>query len=81
MSALGLVRRSVVRMRSLAGGKPPSPPARSSASRHTQVPLRLWFRSDAATITTQKNGASALGLQRVLGLGSYQTAWPSTDTS
>ena len=28
------------------------------------------------TITTQKNGASALGLQRVLGLGSYQTAWP-----
>ena len=26
------------------------------------------------TITTQKNGASALGLQRVLGLGSYQTA-------
>ena len=28
------------------------------------------------TITTQKNGASALGLQRVLRLGSYQTAWP-----
>jgi hypothetical protein len=24
---------------------------------------------------TQKNGASALGLQRVLGLGSYETAW------
>ena len=23
----------------------------------------------------QKNGASALGLQRVLGLGSYKTAW------
>ena len=26
-------------------------------------------------ITSQKQGASALGLQRVLGLGSYQTAW------
>lgn len=26
-------------------------------------------------ITSQKNGISALGLQRVLGLGSYKTAW------
>jgi transposase-like protein len=26
-------------------------------------------------VTTQKNGASALGLQRVLGLRSYKTAW------
>jgi transposase-like protein len=26
-------------------------------------------------VTSQKNGASALGLQRVLGLGSYRTAW------
>ena len=26
-------------------------------------------------VATQKNGASALGLQRVLGLGSYKTAW------
>jgi transposase-like protein len=26
-------------------------------------------------ITSQKNGMSALGLQRVLGLGSYRTAW------
>jgi transposase-like protein len=26
-------------------------------------------------VTGQKNGASALGLQRILGLGSYQTAW------
>jgi len=29
----------------------------------------MWF------ITSQKNGVSALGLQRVLGLGSYRTAW------
>ena len=26
-------------------------------------------------VTSQKNGASALGLQRILGLGSYRTAW------
>jgi len=26
-------------------------------------------------VTSQKHGASALGVQRVLGFGSYQTAW------
>jgi len=26
-------------------------------------------------MTSQKNGISALGLQRILGLGSYRTAW------
>jgi transposase-like protein len=40
----------------------------------TRKPLRLWFRAMWA-VTSQKNGASAIGLQRVLGLGSYQTAW------
>ena len=40
----------------------------------TRKPLRLWFRA-MWHVTTQKNGASALGLQRVLGLGSYETAW------
>ena len=34
----------------------------------------LWFRA-IWWVTTQKNGASALGLQRILGLGSYVTAW------
>jgi transposase-like protein len=34
----------------------------------------LWFRA-IWHLTTQKNGVSALGLQRVLGLGSYKTAW------
>ena len=29
----------------------------------------MWF------VTSQKHGASALGLKRVLGLGSYDTAW------
>lgn len=37
-------------------------------------PLTLWFRA-AWWVTSQKTGASALGLQRVLGLGSYKTAW------
>ena len=40
----------------------------------THSPLRLWFRA-VWYVTSQKNGASALGIQRVLGLGSYQTAW------
>ena len=40
----------------------------------THKPLRLWF--DALWyVTSQKSGVSALGLQRVLGLGSYHTAW------
>jgi transposase-like protein len=40
----------------------------------TRKPLVDWFRA-MYWVTTQKNGASALGLQRVLGLGSYKTAW------
>ncbi len=40
----------------------------------TRTPLRLWLQA-MWWITTQKNGASALGLQRVLGLKQYQTAW------
>jgi Transposase zinc-ribbon domain len=39
----------------------------------TRTPLRLWFQA-MWWMTTQKNGASALGLQRVLGLKQYQTA-------
>ena len=40
----------------------------------TRKPLAMWFRA-MWYVTSQKNGASALGVQRVLGLGSYQTAW------
>jgi len=40
----------------------------------TRKPLRLWFRA-MWYVVSQKNGVSALGLQRVLGLGSYRTAW------
>lgn len=40
----------------------------------TRKPLVSWFRA-IWWLTSQKNGASALGLKRILGLGSYQTAW------
>ena len=40
----------------------------------THLPLRLWFEA-IWQVTSQKYGASALGMQRVLGLGSYRTAW------
>lgn len=40
----------------------------------SHVPLTVWFRA-MWQMTSQKHGISALGLQRVLGLGSYRTAW------
>lgn len=40
----------------------------------TRKPLRTWFLA-MWYVTSQKHGVSALGLQRALGLGSYQTAW------
>ena len=40
----------------------------------TRTPLTSWFAA-VWYMTSQKNGVSALGLQHVLGLGSYRTAW------
>jgi transposase-like protein len=40
----------------------------------TRSPLSQWFQA-IWYVTGQKQGASALGLQRLLGLGSYHTAW------
>lgn len=40
----------------------------------THKPLRLWFEA-MWYVVNQKNGVSALGLQKALGLGSYHTAW------
>lgn len=40
----------------------------------SHLPLTTWFRA-MWYVTSQKTGVSALGLQRVLGLGSYRTAW------
>lgn len=40
----------------------------------THKPLRLWFHA-IWYVVNQKNGVSALGLQKAIGLGSYHTAW------
>lgn len=37
-------------------------------------PLLIWFHA-IWWMVAQKNGVSAKGLQKILGLGSYQTAW------
>ena len=49
-------------------------PTAGTIFQDTRTSLALWFRA-IWWVTSQKNGASALGLQRVLGLGSYRTAW------
>jgi hypothetical protein len=40
----------------------------------SRTPLTVWFRV-GWELTTRANGVSARGIQRTLGLGSYQTAW------
>ena len=40
----------------------------------TRKDLRTWFRA-VWWVCGQKNGASALTIQRLLGFGSYETAW------
>lgn len=40
----------------------------------SHTPLSTWFAA-IWFVCSQKNGVSALGLQRVLGFGSYETAW------
>lgn len=40
----------------------------------TRKPLKMWFRT-IWEMTTHKGGISAKDLQRIMGFGSYQTAW------
>lgn len=40
----------------------------------TRTPLTVWFHA-CWSFATAKDGISALGLQRTLQIGSYQTAW------
>jgi len=54
-------------------GRKTSPTAGTIFHR-TRTPLTTWFTA-MWLVTSQKNGVSALGLQRALGLGSYETAW------
>ena len=57
-----------------AGCKARISPTAGTVFHRTRTPLTVWFEA-GWLMTTQAYGASALGLQRVLGLGSYQTAW------
>lgn len=49
-------------------------PTAGTLFERTHVPLRTWFLA-IWFVTSQKHGASALGMQRVLGHGSYRTSW------
>ena len=40
----------------------------------TRKPLKVWFRA-VFEISTRRTGISAKDLQRIMGFGSYQTAW------
>jgi len=40
----------------------------------TRKPLKMWFRA-IWEMTTHKGGISAKDLQRIMGFGSYETAW------
>ena len=44
----------------------------------TRTPLTVWFTA-CWRFATQKDGISALSLQRSLEIGSYQTAWAMLD--
>ena len=44
----------------------------------TRTPWRVWLAA-AWYLTNQKQGVSALGLQRVLGLGSYPVSYTQLD--
>ena len=41
---------------------------------HTKIPLRLWFQAMWCFVS-QKHGASALGLSRILGISRQKTGW------
>jgi transposase-like protein len=43
----------------------------------TRKPLKMWFRA-IFEITTRRTGISAKDLQRIMGFGSYETAWTWT---
>lgn len=40
----------------------------------TRKPLKVWFRT-IFEISTRRTGISAKDLQRIMGFGSYETAW------
>jgi len=61
------------RFRCIACGRRTSVTAGTILDR-TRTPLTVWFTA-CWLFATQKDGISALSLQRALAIGSYQTAW------
>ena len=49
-------------------------PTAGTVFHRSKISLRLWYRA-IWWMTNQKMGINAMGLQRLLGLPSYQTAW------
>lgn len=49
-------------------------PTAGTIFRRTRTPLTVWFTA-CWLFASQKGGMSALSLQRLLEIGSYQTAW------
>ena len=78
LSVLAVVAPSLGRLNALATSVPlvaTRPPVTAGTIFHDRhLPLPLLFRA-FWQVTSQKYGASALGVQRVLGPGSYETAW------
>ena len=54
--------------------RPPTSVTAGTIFHRSHYPLRTWFAA-MWFVCAQKNGVSAVGLQRVLGFGSYETAW------
>ena len=73
VAADGRTRRCVYRRGSVQVAGIRARDGRDNLPRHAQTTDGLV--SAMWAVTSQKNGASAIGLQRVLGLGSYDTAW------
>ena len=45
-----------------------------TALEKTRKPLKMWFRA-VFEISTRRTGISAMDLMRIMGFGSYKTAW------
>ena len=72
-SQIGGWRLADGRFRCTACGGRTSPTAGTIFDR-TRTPLTVWFTA-CWLFATQKDGVSALSIQRALEIGSYQTAW------
>ncbi len=70
-AGLAGARRLPVRMRRL---RPSDQPDVGHAAGKDRKPFKVWFRA-VFEISARRNGISAMELQRIMGFGSYKTAW------